>query len=352
MVDPDESEPPERSFRNALDYFGFFALPLPSLESLSFSVYHEMEFFGKTHLVCPRDLFDLQYSPPAQLRHLALHGCLGGPILSLEDLTSLELSGVEDFDRIQLNQRTFLPLISSSPSLESLTLSHCCFPDHSRPSQVTPVKLSKLKTLRLMDVWEFPGLHDLMEVPALKKLSTLHILAQKQHRATSVGVHANSDDGFHLFFDTHGASALSQDWLDITDKGGPATTFVRFGEQGPSYREKYSTEVTPLPLFTNAKVIEIGASFAGPWYPTFWSDLRNVGPQLTTLRLEIAEGRGSEVAKLVKRLVKARWEKGMPLTKLERMEYEEETGEDKAKAKELWEGFRAGLDIDQYLATE
>lgn len=46
-----------------------------------------------------------------------------------------------------------------------------------------------------------------------------------------------------------------------------------------------------------------------------------------------------EVAKSVKKLVKARFQKGMPLTKLERMMFQEMSEEDEEKAKKLWEEF-------------
>ena len=76
---------------------------------------------------------------------------------------------------------------------------------------------------------------------------------------------------------------------------------------------------------------------------------------MTTVRLEVA----SKVARSVERLVEARLQGGMPLTRLERMVFEgigeewEEVGEKgEEKAKEHWEKFRAGLDIDQYLAAQ
>ena len=110
-------------------------------------------------------------------------------------------------------------------------------------------------------------------------------------------------------------------------------------------------EVSPLPLFVNAGVLEIGASFASPWYHDFWKDLAKVGRQLTTLRLEVTEGIDPGVAKSVESFFKARFEKGMPLSKLERMRFEGMSEEDEGKAKKLWEEFRVGLDIDQYLAA-
>ena len=58
------------------------------------------------------------------------------------------------------------------------------------------------------------------------------------------------------------------------------------------------------------------------------------------------------VVKSVKDFAKARFQKGIPLTKLERMAFEGMNGGDEEKAKNLWEEFRAGLNIDQYLTAQ
>ena len=111
-------------------------------------------------------------------------------------------------------------------------------------------------------------------------------------------------------------------------------------------------EASTLPLLADAKVLEIGASFASPWYHNFWKDLGEVGPQLTTLRLEVTEEMSPAVVKSMKEFAMARFQEGMPLTKLERMVFEGMSEEDEEKTKKLWEEFRASLDIDQYLTAQ
>ena len=110
--------------------------------------------------------------------------------------------------------------------------------------------------------------------------------------------------------------------------------------------------VSPLPLFVDAKVLEIGAFFADCWYRYFWEDLEKIRPQLTTLRLDVIEGMDPTVAELVKWFVKARLREGMPLAVVERMTFEGMDEEDETKAKRLWEEYRASLDIDQYLVPQ
>jgi len=58
------------------------------------------------------------------------------------------------------------------------------------------------------------------------------------------------------------------------------------------------------------------------------------------------------VEKSVEALVRGRFIKGTPLTKLERMTFEDPSEEDEEKGKQLWEEFRARLGIDQYLAAQ
>lgn len=55
MLDTSKEEPDEE-FRNALNDFEFFLSYLPFLESLSFSVAHELDV--DTHLKFPRNLFE------------------------------------------------------------------------------------------------------------------------------------------------------------------------------------------------------------------------------------------------------------------------------------------------------
>ena len=201
----------------------------------------------------------------------------------------------------------------------------------------------------------FSGLPRLMEIPALKKLSSLCISPWLSDLgdfySPEFQVRAETDDGFQLLFNSVTSDTIELDWSDIMLNMDPSPAFVRFdGRLAPEHVAVHEIGVSPLPLLVNAKVIEIGATFAA-WYPTFWRDLQDVGPQFTTLRLEVVKGQKAEVARLVKWLVKARWEKGMPLEGLERMRYEESSEEDEAKAEELWGRFRAGLKIDRYLAA-
>ena len=353
MLDSDASEPGEWNLGKALRRFEFFLLPLPSLEILSFAVHHDLEEY--THLDLPGNLFDLEQSPPDKLCNLTLRGCYGGSILSARNLTSFNLAGDRYYYPIELDPRKFLSFISASPSLESLTLANCTFPKLSQLSQVAAIKLSKLKTLQLAGIRRIPGLSGLIEVPAFKTLSSFHMSTRKRmygcRHVTTLLVRAESDDGAQLSFET-----LEDD--DYDDYDSPVSRwsdlkhFVQFEGQDPRNKPYSESEVSPLQLFVHAKAIEISTSSADFWYPGFWDDLEKIGPQLTTLRLEIAQRMEPTVSNSVEKFVKARLEGGMPLEKLERMVLEYTNTEDEAKAEVLWEEFRAGLDIDQLSAAQ
>ena len=347
-------------FMDALSDLKIFGLPLPFLESLSFSVDPAFESDVDTYTDFRGYPFRWRISPPTNLRYLTLHGCFGRSIQSLQNLTSFELAGVEHFDPIELDQHTFLPFISCNTSLVSLTLTHCSFPVSS---EVTPVQLPQLKTLRLADIRKSPGFPSLVEIPALKTLSSLLISTQKRRDGrltlTDFRVRARGDDGFQLSIDTPELEddklvddKMISGWLGITRNANPHPALVRLEGHDVDPDRECEIEVSPLPLFVNAKVVEISASFARSWYSNFWGDLEKIGPQLTTLRLEAIEGMDPTVAKSVKELVMARLKKGMPFTGLERMTFEGTSEEGETKAKKLWEEFWANLSIDQYLSTQ
>ena len=172
----DPEEIADEAFGRALKELKLFSSSLPFLESLSFSVHPEFESDDDTYTDLRRYLFGWNASPPIRLRHLTLHGCYGGLIPSIKNLTSFELAGVEHFAPIELDQRTFLPFVSGNKSLVSLSLAHCSFPVPELP-RVIPIKLSGLKTLRLSNIRKSPGFPSLIEIPALKALSSLHIFA-------------------------------------------------------------------------------------------------------------------------------------------------------------------------------
>jgi hypothetical protein len=303
VIDRKSEDGPDQNFKEALDDFKLFALHLPVLESLSFQVAREF----LTQLKFPEDLFCWEALPPTKLRHIALRGCYGGGILAARNLTSFELAGyVGADDPVELHQYTFLQFISANPPLISLRLSHCKFLYHKRSSRMTPVKLPELKSLRLVDIDGLSGFPGLIDIPAFKALSSLRISAREPtptyvcyYDTSNSGflARAESDDGF---YGTRNANQVAPGWLDITHGADPSPTFVRLEGRERDLTKENEMKVSPLPLFVNTKVLEIGASFASLWYRDFWDDLENVGPQLTTLRLEVVEGAKSAVAKSVK----------------------------------------------------
>jgi len=332
--------------KDSLIHSPLFVSPLPALESLSLHV--DPNYDIDPHLELPEYFFSWRFSPPTKLCHLALHGCYGGPILAVRNLTSLDLAGnLYIVNRMELDQHTFLPIISGSPSLVSLSLSHCEFPDRTQLSRVVPVKLPELKSLRLMDFCGFPGFPSLIEVPAFEALSSLRI---STHWCPDFLVHAESADGFQLSYDAVSIDGLASDWLDVMYNADPSPAFVRFEGREVDLKGWGQYAAPPLFLLVNAKVLEIGASFVKLWCSDSGKDLGEAGPHLNTLCLEVIEGMNPAVARSVEELVMERFNKGMPLEKLERMRFEGTSEEVEEKAERVWTKFRAGLNIDQYLS--
>ena len=356
MLNDDDLRDSGRNIKDALGGVEFFTSPLPALESFSF--YADQLYPIKSHPKLPEDIFSWESLPPTKLRHLALHGCIHRPTPSIRNLTSFELSGSRYAAySVKLDQNTFLPFISASPSLVSLSLAHCTFPDREGLSEVTPVTLTELRSLRLIWACELPSFPSLIDVPAFKTLSSLRV-QETGFRDFHFLVRAESDDGFQLLYDAPNHQEAVSDWLGLTDRADPNLAFVRFEGRDLGSMRGQARGVSLLPLFVNAEVLEIGASFTEVLYDGFWrelgfwEDLEKAGPQLTTLRLEITESISRRVGRFVEELVEARLHKGVPLAKLERMVFEEMSEEGEEKAKERWEGFRAGLNIDKYLATQ
>jgi len=350
MLDDDTDEHPDRHFEGALDDLGLFEFSLPALESLSFDIYCE---FTGAHLEFPRDLFCWDSSPPTKLRHLTLHGCYGGPIQAVRNLTSFELAaGGNALEPIELDEFTFFPFISGNRSLVSLSLSYCSFPDPAQLSRVTPVILPELKSLRLVDNYGLSGFPGLVDVPAFKSLSSLRISIRRLFSLLPANtlVHVESDDGFQLSYDPPDEADVVSDWHGAVYGADPSLTFIRFEGLEPESMLRDEMKAFPPSLFMKAKVLEIGVSFAGLRYLDFWEGLEQVGPQLATLRLEAIEGMKLAIANSVEKFVEARFNKEMPLAKLERMRFEGMSEEDEDKAEKLWAEFRAGLNIDQYLS--
>jgi len=280
LDDNGEGDPDER-FQNVLDDFRLFVLPLPVLETLNFRVDHAFDDVD-THLEFSELLFFWGFAPPPALRHLALHSCYGGPVRTIRNLTSFELAGDPDsFGPIILDQRTFLPFISGNPSLVSLSLSHCEFPDRAQLSRVVHIELPELKTLRLIGIYGLSSFSCLVHVPALEGLSSLRILGRSDpsnHCFANFIVHAESGDGFRLSFDAPDCRDMAFVWLGVTDGTDPSPAFVRFERREPGRAQEERMGISPLVLFSGARVLEISASFASPWYRDFWGDIEKVGP--------------------------------------------------------------------------
>jgi hypothetical protein len=83
----------------------------------------------------------------------------------------------------------------------------------------------------------------------------------------------------------------------------------------------------------DAQTLEVGFNYLLGWYETFWEGLKQLGPQLKTIRFEVSEekmelcafdhcihgGRSCSRWGVIEDLVKYRFDQGRPFSVVERM---------------------------------
>ena len=129
---------------------------------------------------------------------------------------------------------------------------------------------------------------NIIEVPAFKAPPLLLRISIRTHGHATPGscfhIHVEGDDRFQLVydtpttmipFDTH--MTWSHKWHRLELEG-----------RDPNTSKEFRMNVSPLPLFSSTpRFLKLELSLL-IWY--LWNDLENIGPQLTTLHLDIIEG--------------------------------------------------------------
>jgi len=120
-------------------------------------------------------------------------------------------------------------------------------------------------------------------------------------------------------------------WQDVTGYAKPTIRHVRLEGSGDlklGAGKDYEVVITWL---ADAHTLEIGRGFAPDFYPDFWDDLKQLGPQLETVRFEIPEETEpfqfdreeykawGGLLDSIEELVTYRFEHGRPFSVVERM---------------------------------
>ena len=265
-------------------------------------------------------LFSAQPFVPT-LRSLSFRGAdWNDQIAKLNNLTSLAIEGIPG----KIDAESFRTFILNNTSLETLLLGDIGFEgDPDGP----PVILSNLKSFRLNAplVRCEETLSTFFHVPALQRLSSLSVSARDRDWSM---LHATGDDiTFTLECDPE---FVAEEWQNLTEYARPTIRLVRLQDSDNLELDK-SQRGGLITLFTDAHTLEIGDGYTF-LYPGFLDDLKQLGPQLKTIRFEIPtetepflesgdeyDTWGGTLLNDIEELVTYRFEQGRPFSTVERM---------------------------------
>ena len=325
----------------ALGSCRFFALSFPQLITLRWNAgysEHSKHTFSRS-----------PFTPT--IRSLSFNGSWDDFFTQANNLTSLTLvvRGI--------NAEAFRLFMLSNQSIESLSLDFYYFrSDLNGP----PVDLLNLKsfTLRFCPA----SVSEIIRVPALQHLSSLEISLEGIEDITQVILTA-AVDGFIISVKTFLRDVI-ETWEGLTRDAPPTIRHVRYWKysEARDLESEFNGHAV-IPLLADAHTLEIGRGYLLSWYPAFLDDLKQLGPQLKTIRFEIPETKepfewedwdGRRRVKLldqIEELVKSRFEHGYPFSAVERMVVDK-TGRVSGQRDHVWRCFYDSRGLDQYVRPE
>jgi hypothetical protein len=323
----------------ALEGCRFFSSSFPQLTSLTWN--HAGRIYAK-------HIFSSSPFTPT-LSSLSLGGALDGSFTQVNNLTSLTFVNYEIFGPRVESFRLFM---LNNQSLESLSLDVLIFEGDSKgPS----VDLPNLKSFEVHSHHQI--LSTIIRVPALQRLSSLRISL-------------DSDGG--LVLDATGDTiALSVEtvlpdaaevWQGLTGYIRPTIRHVRLYDYPEGDRD-YSgggDGRAIISLLADAYVLEVGHGYLPFLYPGFSDNLKQLGPQLRTIRFEVWEMEpfresgdeyelwGGSHLDQIEDLVKHRFAQGRPFSTVERMVVSESETSNRLQD-HVWRRFYDGRNLGQYV---
>ena len=328
----------------ALGSCEFFALSFPQLTTLGWDV-GDSEHSKYTFSRSP-------FTPT--IRFLSFNGPWRDFYTQASNLTSLTLAGCHH----GIDAEAFRLFMLSNQSLESLSLDlYHCKGDINGP----PVNLPDLKSLTLCFCPE--SVLKIIRVPSIQHLSSLDISLEGISTVTEVILTATVD-GFTVLVKTTLRNVIGI-WEGLTQDAQPTIRQVRYCNysEGQDWESDFNGSVV-IPLLADAHTLEIGRDYLLWWYSGFSDDLKQLGPQLKTIRFEIPEdtepfkdradvyGRcGGKLLDQIEELVKYRFEQGRPFSVVERMVVAEAGRVDRMQDY-VWRCFYGDRGLDQYIRPE
>lgn len=314
-----------------------------------------LEMSGKNHAPLR------PYFPPTLLFMFPLRSSVGDGFTKFKNLTSFTFvsSGkgisVEGFQDLLLNNR----------SLETLSLDSV---DFETDSNQDPVTLPNLKSLSVN--YPLDGSEEqysaVFRAPALQRLSSLLIsVTEGKSEFDRFTLSATGEDiAFTIECDLEWIVEL---WQDLTEYASPTIHHIRLGTPG-NLDDLFDVEGDGgvITLFADAHTVEIGRCVCfdhrfAYTHPGFWNDMKELGPQLKTIRFEIpedaepVEGSGEDgdvghnaLFYHIKDLVIYRFTHNRPFSSVERMVVSDNEQVNR-RQESVWRRFYGDCHLDGYI---
>jgi len=250
----------------------------------------------------------------------------------------------------QLDAETLRLFVSNSRSLESLEL----YIRIGGGTKGPPVDLLNLKSLSI-DTRPLV-LSNIIRIPALQRLTSLRISLEDElgdfHTLRATG------DGISLTA-KFWAFNIMEDWQLLTGYARPTIRHVCVYDQRPTSICPYdSFSALIIGLMVDAYTVDIGLTYSGCWGGKFWTELKQLGPQLKLIRFEVSGdmepygGPSNPDAAFVDRvlsniveMVEYRFKEGRPFSAVERMAVSEDEQVDRSQEnvwRQFWDDHRIG----------
>jgi len=324
----------------------FFALPFPQLIGLKWKALRA----NHSKYTFSHPLFT------PTIRSLSFDARWDDSLKQVDHLTSLTLGS----DLRGADTETLRLFISGNQSLESLSLKYTYFEGNTN---APPANLPNLKSLDLRFCSK--TMSSIVRVPATQRLSSLQISLE------GLGTHGTviltaTGDGFALSIWVD-LNDVVEVWQGLTQDAQSTIRCVRFCNYtwGRDPADFDSTDGSAVfPLLTDVHTMEVGRDYLSYWYPGFLDDLKQLGPQLKTIRFELEEDTepfkdrgdvygywGGKLLDQIEELVKYRFEHGRPFSVVERMVVRE-TERDGRQQDYVWRCFYGDRGLGQYVRLE
>ena len=334
-----EWTPPLERARFALGGCRFFTSSFPQLLTLTW------KNKGTRHA---DNLFS---TPPflPTLCSLTYAGAWSNLIAQVNNLTSFEFNGYRGYRGT--NTETVRLFMHNNRSLESLSLDTITFEGDSKGP---PVNLLHLKSLNVG--FAAKELSTIFRVPALRRLSTLHI------SSADADIYKVSATGDRITLTTTSFLChFAESWEDLTGYEKPVIRHIRLYDGPLGVNHRSCGNSTIILQMVDAQTLEVGLNYVMGWYRSFWDELKQLGTQLKTIRFEVSgemepcpdygdmhDDWDGWVWDSIEDLVKYRSDQGRPFSAIERLVVSESERENRMQDY-VWRCFYGSRRLGQYV---